>query len=311
MAQKVPTKAVAKTAAPVPTKRVGTAVAPAGPTSLATVDESVMAKMLADAKKGNNFAKDDLAIPFLRVLQLLSPQVDKRNDAHVDGAQASMIIDTASKRLYPAEAAEGQRGVLFVPVWYTPSYVEFNLREDGGGFVRDFGPDASVLLKTERDEKNRNITPKGTQIVYSMMYFGFLVDEDEDGTPTGDFTSVVLPLAGTQLKKGRLWNTFIDKFRTEYQGVQFNPPSYYNAFRLTTAYESNDQGNWFGINWDREIATHDLPNGVSMLDQASQFRASLERGTAKAKMDEVVEAEITDDGEAAPRTGRADGGKAF
>lgn len=284
----------------------GKALAKSGATSLSTaVTNSTLTRMLEDAKQGNNFAKDDLTIPFLRVLQALSPQVQKRGEQYVDGAEVGMLFDTASKALFPAEKAEDQPGVVFVPAWYTPSYVEFVLRESGGGFVRDHGTNAGILARTTRDDKNREILPNGNQVVYSMMYYGFICFE-EDGELNGEFTAVALPLAGKQLKKGREWNTYMDKLRVEYQGATFNPPHYYTAFRLTTAYESNDKGNWYGINWEPIGPTHDLPNGEAILNQASQFRESLSKGAVRAKMDEVVEAEITDDEE-----GRADGGKKF
>ena len=40
---------------------------------------------------------EDLAIPFLRVLAQLSPQVNKRDGAYVDGAEAGMIYNTVAK----------------------------------------------------------------------------------------------------------------------------------------------------------------------------------------------------------------------
>ena len=41
---------------------------------------------------------EDLAIPFLRILQAMSPQKNKRDGAYVDGAEEGMFFNTSKVR---------------------------------------------------------------------------------------------------------------------------------------------------------------------------------------------------------------------
>ena len=52
---------------------------------------------------GEGFAEvtsEDLAIPFLRVLAQLSPQVNKRDAAYVKGAEAGQMFNTVLNETY-------------------------------------------------------------------------------------------------------------------------------------------------------------------------------------------------------------------
>ena len=73
---------------------------------------------------------EDLAIPFLRILAQLSPQVNKRDGAYVEGAEAGMIYNTVSN-----EAYDGEKGVLVVPCYYNRRFIEWQPRSSGGGYV--------------------------------------------------------------------------------------------------------------------------------------------------------------------------------
>ena len=51
---------------------------------------------------------EDLAIPFLRVLAQLSPQVNKRDGAYIEGAEAGMIYNTVMNEVYDGEEGAGR-----------------------------------------------------------------------------------------------------------------------------------------------------------------------------------------------------------
>ena len=51
----------------------------------------------ADADKGSqNMTQEDLALPFLKVLGQLSPEVNKRDGKYVEGAEPGMILNTVT-----------------------------------------------------------------------------------------------------------------------------------------------------------------------------------------------------------------------
>jgi hypothetical protein len=61
----------------------------------------------ADANKGmGNLTQDDLALPFLKILGQLSPEVNKRDGKYVEGAQPGMIFNSVTGDLF-----DGERGV--------------------------------------------------------------------------------------------------------------------------------------------------------------------------------------------------------
>ena len=55
-------------------------------------DVALASMFEADANVGMNMGAEDLALPFLRILAQLSPEVNKRDAKYVEGAEAGMIF---------------------------------------------------------------------------------------------------------------------------------------------------------------------------------------------------------------------------
>ena len=72
----------------------------------------------ADAGQGLNMTQEDLALPFLKVLGQLSPECNKRDAKHVEGAEPGMIINTVTNEIY-----DGVKGIDVVPVHYKRQYI--------------------------------------------------------------------------------------------------------------------------------------------------------------------------------------------
>ena len=54
-----------------------------------------------DAAKGfENMTQDDMALPFVRILGQLSPQVTDGDAKYIDGAKPGMIYNTVTSELY-------------------------------------------------------------------------------------------------------------------------------------------------------------------------------------------------------------------
>ena len=216
--------------------------------------------------------REDLAIPFLQVLQQLSPQCNKRDGAYVDGAEAGMIINTVTNELW-----DGEKGAIVVPVYYTREHVEWKPRSAGGGFVKSHGPDSSILAAVTRDNEGRDMLPNGNQIVTCGNRYVLIVDEN------GAFTQALISMSSTQLKISNRWNTMINTLnipRPDGKGL-FNPASFYQAYRLKTVPQSNDKGSWFGWSVAAEKPTLELPNGEGIYLAARKFRASVMSGDVK------------------------------
>ena len=60
----------------------------------------------ADAGAGSqNMTQEDLALPFLKVLGQLSPEVNKQNAKFISGAEPGMIVNSVTKELYDGSKA--------------------------------------------------------------------------------------------------------------------------------------------------------------------------------------------------------------
>ena len=68
----------------------------------------------ADANAGSqNITQEDLALPFLKVLGQLSPEVNKRDGKYVEGAEPGMILNSVTNELF-----DGSKGIDVLPVFY-------------------------------------------------------------------------------------------------------------------------------------------------------------------------------------------------
>lgn len=190
-----------------------------------------LAEIAGDAGKGKEtVTTSDMALPFLTILQALSPQVNKRGGEYIDGAEPGMILNTVTNALY--------NELLVVPASYKTRYTEWKPRDQGGGLVKDWGEDSSMHDKCTRDERNRVVTPAGTNITKSATFFGLIHPSQE---------RCIIAFSSTQLKKGRQWVTQSMNDRiTGPGGKKIDTPLFFRAYKLTTVAESNDKGDWFG-----------------------------------------------------------------
>ena len=92
---------------------------------------------------------DDLAIPFIRILQSGSPQVKKNDGAYLEGAGEGDIYNNVQNCYY-----DGQQGIQVIPAYYNRRYVEWIPREsDGGGYVDSHPLNTPLLQEAEANEK--------------------------------------------------------------------------------------------------------------------------------------------------------------
>jgi len=273
------------------TQKAAEKTASAATATLPAADETKnlpanMASMLeADAGAGReNVTAEDQAIPFISILQKGSPQVDPASPNVIEGAVVGQIIDSVSQRRW-----DGKKGILGAPVFYARDYVEWIIREEGGGFVKSHGLDGAKLLATTRkDDKKRDILPNGHQLVTTANHYLQLLDEDANFRPL----PCLLAMTSTQLKKSRRWNTNMGSVEVlRDNGSGYTAPTWLVAYRLITVQESNKAGTWFG--WEitperilvpAKTSLGDLPvvpNGDSIYGTCKLFLESLRKGTVK------------------------------
>ena len=195
--------------------------------------------LLADSGAGlEGMTSEDFMIPRITILQQMSPAVNKRDGAYVEGADPGHILDNVAR-----QAVDGEVGITVVPVSYRRSHIEW--KKDRGGFVRDHGSDPGSMSKS-------------------------------------------------QLKKARRWNSMISKLQVPHptdETKKFSPAMFWNAYKLTTVPEENDQGSWF--NWDIEMMydansggiIQNIKTGRDIYLAARDFKDQVNKGEVKVSPD--------------------------
>jgi len=111
-----------------------------------------------DAGAGSqNITQEDLALPFLKVLGQLSPEVNKQNSKFIKGAEPGMIVNSVTKELH-----DGDKGINVIPVHYERQYVEWQDRgQSGNAPVAIHSADSDIVSTTTRDKSRKDRLSNG------------------------------------------------------------------------------------------------------------------------------------------------------
>tara|TARA_A100000172_G_C3042120_1_gene110907 strand:+ start:1906 stop:2736 length:831 start_codon:yes stop_codon:yes gene_type:complete len=215
-----------------------------------------------DAGSGlENVTAEDLTIPRLKILQALSPEVNKNDGKYIEGAASGDITNTVTKDLYTDET-----GCVVIPVAYKRMFLEWQPRESGGGLINQH-LDPNILGQTTKDKLGQDVLANGNYIQTSANHYCLVINGDS-------FQQVMIPMAGTQLKRSRTWNSVMASIKIKStSGNVFTPPSYSHKYKLSTVAESNDKGNWFS--WNIELDGPLTDAEVYLYDAAKEFASSV------------------------------------
>ena len=102
-------------------------------------------EITASAGEGTTFDSSEMQIPFIRIIQALSPQVNKKDPAFIDGADQGDAFNTVTSEFWT-----GEEGLLVIPCYQETKFLEFVPRESGGGFMGELEPNNPDIQNTER-----------------------------------------------------------------------------------------------------------------------------------------------------------------
>ena len=220
----------------------------------------------ADAGQGLNMTQDDLALPFLKVLGQLSPECNKRDAKHVEGAEPGMIINTVTGEVY-----DGVKGIDVVPVHYKRQHIEWQDRGESQGApvkIYDAGDD---LPSTTRDKFNKDRLSNGNYLENTASHFVVILGNSP--------TTALISMKATQLKVSRKWDSMMMGLKMQGKNGMFTPPTYSHIYKLKTVQQSNDKGTWFG--WDVSRVGPISDPGIYKI--AKDFGANVSKGDVKVK----------------------------
>lgn len=232
-----------------------------------------------------NQTSEDYAIPFIGILQALSPQLQE-NDALKQG----MIFNSVT-----GEAFDGKKGIVFVPATTAHEFIEFKPRDAGGGFVGRHAIDSQVVAqaKAASTDFGKYSTPEGNELIETYAVYGVAVMED------GSTMGAVIAFSSSKIKKYKAWQTKAKTIQIPLgDGRRIPAPLWAHRYRLKTITEKNSKGTF--SNWDIAFDGADAtaarlaPNdpiavearGLIELLKTGQARAAYESQTAASGEDE-------------------------
>ena len=230
-----------------------------------------MASMFeGDAHKGmEQMAADDLALPFIRILGDLSPQVKKSKAEYVEGAEPGMLFNTVSKELY-----DGSKGIQVVPCYYKREYIEWSDRGEGPGAPIAVHPaNTDLMNQTNRDAMGKDRLPNGNYLENTASYYVMVLSED------GSAETALITMKSTGLKTSRQWNSMISGIKLQGTNGKFTPPMFSHIYHLTTVEMSNKKGTW--STWS--VAKVGPVQDMGAYEQAKVFADSVSKGDVQAK----------------------------
>ena len=268
------------------------AVVKKGANALATADQLGADFLEQFAGSGMEGADaDSFAIPFLAVLQKMSPAVDADDPAYIEGAKAGMFIETVSRNLL-----DGKEGVRIVPCAYQRQFIRWGAEDGGEGFKGSYTPEQIVTMRengqiSELDGRLYFPLPDGSvsekkcdRVSDTRNHYVLLLDDE------GGWTRALLSLSSTQIKKSKHLMSALSNVKLRGRNGMYTPPTFANVVRATTKLEQNDKGSWHGIVFTlegREGLTQDIFN------DAKAFCEEVRKGGVAVNHDQAARAEGT------------------
>lgn len=204
-----------------------------------------------DAGAGvENADKSSFAIPFITLMQALSPQVN--GESPLEGAKAGKFINNITNEIFDE--------VEFIPCAFQRTFIRWATGR--GGFKGDFKP---IDVETGRLEGMSTHNGRHLMdVVPGQPVFDAngrsLYDELSDTrnhfvlyrAKNGTWQPAIMSLSSTQIKKSKRLMSLITGIEiTGKNDVPFNPPSFSHIYTASPAYEKNAKGAWWG--WDFKL----------------------------------------------------------
>lgn len=245
--------------------------------------------------------KESFAIPFIQVLQKMSPLVDEDDAKHIEGAKAGMFFNTVTQKLY-----DGKSGLLIIPCAYQRTYIQWGARDGDGGFKGQYTVEQiNEMIGDETKIKvvdGRLYVPnadgtvnekKNDYFADTRAHFVLVIDPD-----TGEHTRAIISLSSSQIKASKMLNTSLQQKRMkDKSGAMRVAPMFSNVVALTTVAQSNDKGNWSGVRFD----IVDVVKDAAIFEEAVSFYKDINAGAVNVDYNKQAEAAHQEQASGAPQ----------
>ena len=228
----------------------------------------------------DNVDSKSLALPFLKVLGQLSPQVTQGDSNFIPDAKAGMIYNTVTDELY-----DGHKGITVIPCYYKLEYIEWKDRDKGAvAPVNVYPSDSDIMTKTTRGDDGKDRLQNGNYIEETASHYVMVVEPDKTST-------ALITMKSTQRKKSKKWNSMMMSLRQQRKNGKgfFKPAPLTQQYLLATVLEKNNMGSWFG--W--EISHVGAVQNDEVLKAAFDFYESCKKGSVRVNHNTEEQVEKT------------------
>lgn len=230
--------------------------------------------------------KDSFAIPFLLMLQPMSPVVVEES---VEGVKPGHMINSVTNENY------GDTTII-IPCAFQRRWIRWAGRDTGGGFKGEFTMAQVAVMRaagTVKELDGRLYFPeqdgsinekKSDRLSDTRSHYVLVAKSRDDKLPR----PAILALTSTGVKVSKNFVARIDaikKFRND--GSPFTPPSFSHMYQIKTLKKQNDKGTW----WYPEISMIGEVTDLNMYNAAKQFHQQVVSGQAVAAHDTMAKAD--------------------
>ena len=202
-----------------------------------TAGSAISTEVDYSAYSGSGFENQDnsdIQVPFLRILQALSPEVKSVEKGGIEGAEVGKLFNTVTQECYDE--------VLFVPSVTQKVFNEWIPVDDGGGFVGSYGELDKVVVDAQADAKANDLpfgtlkTPDGHDLVETFDVYGILVTENNEPMPC------IVSFTSSKIKVYKKWMSSIRMFVLNTPDGKLKPDLFAHLTRISTVDEKNKAG---------------------------------------------------------------------
>lgn len=172
-----------------------------------------------------DISSETIAIPFLKLAQSLSPELNTRKPEYIEGLQPGDFFNSVTHEVY-GDALKVN--ILHFEHLYT------EWKPNRGGFVARWTPEEAFDLAVDRTFGAWK-TKEGNDLQENYAYFIIIVGHENDGI-------LVETLASSAIKEARKLNKMLISQMFN-DGGKMAP--HHQIYEMTNQFMSNDSGDWF------------------------------------------------------------------
>lgn len=247
-------------------------------------------ELAADAGAGTSQSADDNIVPFIVLLQDMSPEVKKRDPEYVEGAEVGMLMNKATKQLYAADAAQAEATgfplLVFQHCAFDRAIIEWVPRNDGGGFVARHDlkgtPEQTMTAlgakqvpdPQDPNKKNWKTADGKNDLIDTRYHFGHVINND------GTISPAVLAFSSTGHTASREWMTLMNNAKIKHPatGALVVAPAWSKSYLVTSKARNNKKGDFFVMS----VADNGWIGDKALRDEGKKLNEAFSKGTVRA-----------------------------